>query len=504
MRRMRRVGIVLTVTLAVAAAAAWTVRQDPAAVEQDRIAGLLEARPGAMVADIGAGEGEWTVDLARRVGQEGHVYSTELDPERVVEIRERVEEAGLANVTVLEGSETATNLPASCCDAILLRRVYHHFVDPGGMVRSMLDALRPGGRVLVVDFAPGSIDVAAPQGVPDRRGGHGTPVQQLVEEMTAGGFEVVERIDDWSSRDYAVLFRRPRPPDMPASGLYEVLDGSWAESATWDDGRAELDLYEARIERESGLREQAYVAHVVVKEAFTPGYLVKADDWQTPGNFDVIKLNAVSYARTGLYDWHEMTSSFTVRDSLVPVKMTFGRQEWCGNVFKEWRRFGGQRWLHVSSYFDGVGTGRREHGLGDEVVPYDVLPLLLRSLRLEDLQPGHRVDFPMLPALRGRGAGPTEPLSATLTVGETGTIRVPLGEAEARELSLEFSGSEGRPVQESWWIEIARPNRLLRWEGSSGEHMALARSERLEYWRMSGGDVPWFPATVWSGEETAR
>lgn len=504
MKRMRRVTIVLTLTLAVAALAAWVVQGDRTAAEQGRIAELLEIGPGSVVADVGGGQGEWTVDLARRVGAGGHVYATEVDPDRLEEIQEAVEEAGLDNVTVLEGSDTGTNLPPACCDAILLRRVYHHFVEPGEMVRSMLETLRPGGRILVIDFQPGTIDVDAPDGAPERRGGHGTPTDQLLEEMTAGGFEVVERADDWWGRDYAVLFSRPRPPEMPDDGLYGVVDGSWAEHGLWDDGRAELDLYDARIDRESALRDQAYVAHVVVKEAFTPDLLVKADDWQTPGNFDVLKLNAVSYARTGLYDWHETTSSFVVRDSLVPVKMTFGRQEWCGNIFKEWRRFGGQRWLHVSSYFDGTGTRQREHDLADRVVPHDALPVLLRALRFDELHPGRRVDFPLLPTLRGRGAGPVEPVAATLIAGDAVTVDVPMGRFEARELSLEFEGRGGDRVQETWWIETAHPNRLLRWETDAGERMELARSERLEYWRMSGDDESWFPAAVWKREGTAE
>lgn len=209
MKRMRRVTILLALTLAVAALAAWVVQAGREAAERDRIAGLLEIGPGAAVADIGGGQGEWTVDLAGRVGEEGHVYSTEVNPERLEDIRDEVEDAGVDNVTVLEGSDTGTNLPEACCDAILLRRVYHHFVDPGAMVGSMFDSLRPGGRILVIDFQPGSIGADAPAGVPERRGGHGTPTDQLLEEMAAGGFEVVERIDDWWGDDYAVLFRRP-------------------------------------------------------------------------------------------------------------------------------------------------------------------------------------------------------------------------------------------------------------------------------------------------------
>ncbi|MFQ5931740.1 MAG: class I SAM-dependent methyltransferase [Nitrospiraceae bacterium] len=179
--------------------------------ERDRIAQVLEIKEGAVVADVGAGDGEWTVDLARRVGETGRVFSTEIGPEQVRSIKVVVAEAGLENVTVIQGTATATNLPEQCCDAILLRNVYHHFTAPNDMNQSMFASLRPGGLILVIDFQPGA--PGAPThilpGVPERRGGHGTPKDQLIEEMTANGFELVRRIEDWSYREYGMLFRRP-------------------------------------------------------------------------------------------------------------------------------------------------------------------------------------------------------------------------------------------------------------------------------------------------------
>jgi len=179
--------------------------------ERDRIAQVLEIKEGAVVADVGAGDGRWTVDLARRVGKTGRVYSTEIKPERLRAIEKTVAGAALQNVTVIEGTITDTKLPEQCCDAILLRRVYHHFADPNDMDRSMFASLRPGGLILVIDFQPGA--PGAPTrtlpGIPERRGGHGTPKDQLIEEMTANGFELVRRIDDWFRSDYAMLFRRP-------------------------------------------------------------------------------------------------------------------------------------------------------------------------------------------------------------------------------------------------------------------------------------------------------
>ena len=179
--------------------------------EIDRIAEALAITEGTVVADVGAGEGYWTVALGRRVGKMGQVYSTEITSELLMDIEKKVEDAGLENVTLIKGIVTDTKLPKHCCDAILLRIVYHHFTNPHDMDRSMFESLRPGGLILVIDFEPGSPGTPTHTlpGVPERRGGHGTPKDQLVEEMSASGFEIVRRIDDWSSSNYAILFRRP-------------------------------------------------------------------------------------------------------------------------------------------------------------------------------------------------------------------------------------------------------------------------------------------------------
>ena len=177
-------------------------------VEADHIAEVLALHPGMWVADVGAGNGEWTTDLADRVGEAGHIYSTEVDEDDVEKIREIVDSAGLTNVTTLLGQADDSGLPDDCCDAILLRLVYHHFTDPPEMRRSLYDALRPGGRIAVIEIEPQS-HWPELSDVPDR-GGHGIPAQDLIEEMTSQGFEVVERHDPWEGHSdrYCVVFRR--------------------------------------------------------------------------------------------------------------------------------------------------------------------------------------------------------------------------------------------------------------------------------------------------------
>lgn len=178
------------------------------ASEADRILGALALRPGDRVADVGAGNGEWTERLARRVGPGGHVWATEVEAGKLERIGARMRRASIDNVTTLLGDQRDTGLPEGCCDAILLRLVYHHFQDPAPMRASLKRALRPGGRLVVVDVAPRR-SWPRLDGVPDR-GGHGVPVEDLVREVGGDGFEVLERHDHWSGEaDYCVVFRAP-------------------------------------------------------------------------------------------------------------------------------------------------------------------------------------------------------------------------------------------------------------------------------------------------------
>ena len=200
---------VLTVVLvALVAVGGWAAYQERFERETGRIAEVLELREGMTVADVGAGAGRYSVFLAERVGGSGQVFSTEVEQDKVDDIREAVE--GRDNVTVILGAFDDTQLPEACCDRILLRNVYHHFVDVDAMDQSLLRSLKPGGVIAVIDFSPRG-GMRAPDGVPENRGGHGVPTDLLIEEMERNGFELVAEYDDWPGgrSAFCVRFRRP-------------------------------------------------------------------------------------------------------------------------------------------------------------------------------------------------------------------------------------------------------------------------------------------------------
>lgn len=205
----RRTFIILGVLALAAICVAPFCGQDLTRQEADRLAGLLEWHPGSAVAEIGAGDGEMTLAASQRVGAAGRIYSNELDPQKLTRLRELAAKA--KNITVVQGDAASTNLPAGCCDSIYMRLVYHHFTNPPAMDASLLSALRPGGRLAVIDEEPrpGS---TIPDGVPKNRVGHGIPQGVLIAELKSAGFEVESVHTDWphdqDHKLYCVVFRK--------------------------------------------------------------------------------------------------------------------------------------------------------------------------------------------------------------------------------------------------------------------------------------------------------
>jgi ubiquinone/menaquinone biosynthesis C-methylase UbiE len=173
-------------------------------LEMPRLRQVLTLEEGMVVADVGAGKGELTFALAREVGQKGRVFSTEIDSERLRRLRDAVVVAKLDNVTVVEARGSETGLPPNCCDAIVLRRVYHHLTEPPGINASLLRSLRPGGVLAIVDFPPPFFLT---------RGLYGVPAQAVIGEVTSSGFELLHLFDAWPGRgpleSYCVVFRKP-------------------------------------------------------------------------------------------------------------------------------------------------------------------------------------------------------------------------------------------------------------------------------------------------------
>ena len=176
-----------------------------AADQIKRLAALMEWKPGTIVADIGAGDGIYSFAAVEHVGPTGKVYATEIDAKKLEDLKAEVTKRKLQNVIVVESKEADTNLPTSCCDAIFLRRVYHHLTKPAEFDVNLVRSLRPGGRLAIIDF-PARSGLDPVEGVPANRGGHGVPQRVVIEELTAAGLQVEKVVNDWPENDYCVMF----------------------------------------------------------------------------------------------------------------------------------------------------------------------------------------------------------------------------------------------------------------------------------------------------------
>jgi ubiquinone/menaquinone biosynthesis C-methylase UbiE len=202
-KRYAAVALAAFISVAGIAPAAWS--QDNAA-DINSLVDVLKLSPGSVVGEIGAGGGELSLGIAKRVAPGGRVISSELGAARVQSLRSAIGK-NADNVTVIEGHETRTNFPDGCCDAVFMRNVYHHFGDPPAMNASILRALKPGGRVAVIDFQPRG-DVTAPPGKRGDDATHGVTPATVEAELGAAGFQIVKS-ETIAKRGFIVVAQKP-------------------------------------------------------------------------------------------------------------------------------------------------------------------------------------------------------------------------------------------------------------------------------------------------------
>src|SRR5262249_20602197 len=156
------------------------------------------------VADVGAGTGRDALELARVGGPTGHLFAAGNHRKSRDQNRTAAARTQAQNPPRGGGPEKETGRAVRCCDALLMRRGHHHVTRLVETNASLYQALRPGGRLAVVDFPAGWFlsTFFQVKGVPANRGGHGVPADVTIKELEAAGLILERRLDKWHGRSY--------------------------------------------------------------------------------------------------------------------------------------------------------------------------------------------------------------------------------------------------------------------------------------------------------------
>ena len=177
--------------------------------EAEVVMDQAQIAPGMTVADIGAGEGYYTVRLAARVGEAGRVLANDIDEDALRRLGNRVERERLDNVSIVLGQPDNPKLPADSFDRIFLVHMYHEVSEPYAFLWRMRPALREGGQIIVVD-----VDRPTDQ--------HGINPQLLFCEFERVGYRLVEFIRKPHIVGYYAQFEvvgdRPEPQNIEPCG----------------------------------------------------------------------------------------------------------------------------------------------------------------------------------------------------------------------------------------------------------------------------------------------
>ena len=199
-------------------------RQDHQETPRDqwqRPADVFEAMrlgPGSVVADLGAGGGWFTTRLSRAVGPGGRVYAVDVNPISLRELRDALPKE-LTNIEIVRGEENDPKLPPAQLDAVLVVNAYHEFAEYAAVLAKVRDALKPGGRLVLIEPAPRRAEDTT-RSAQTRR--HTIAMTFVEAELAQAGFDIVRKDPEFVSRpahqepsgtvkptDWLLVARRP-------------------------------------------------------------------------------------------------------------------------------------------------------------------------------------------------------------------------------------------------------------------------------------------------------
>jgi len=181
----------------------WLVRSEREAEEApERALDAIALKKGDVVADIGAGVGYFTWRMAERVGPEGKVYASDIQPGMLAQLKRNVSARGLTNVVPVLGTDVDPKLPVGKLDLALLVDVYHEFSQPQKMLARIREALKPSRRMILLEYRKEDPSVPI-------RLEHKMTVQEVRAEIEPEGFKFETSLESLP-RQHILIFRPTR------------------------------------------------------------------------------------------------------------------------------------------------------------------------------------------------------------------------------------------------------------------------------------------------------
>jgi ubiquinone/menaquinone biosynthesis C-methylase UbiE len=152
----------------------------------DKVMDAVGIKPGMVVAEFGAGKGRYAVQVAARVGAEGNVYAEDIDAMALEYLKTRCARDTISNVETVLGTAADPRLPPASCDFVYCINTYHHIEDPVHLLGNIIPALKPGGRLVIIEHSPEKTQE-------DPHEGECTPADTVMAQAREAGYEFVER-----------------------------------------------------------------------------------------------------------------------------------------------------------------------------------------------------------------------------------------------------------------------------------------------------------------------
>jgi ubiquinone/menaquinone biosynthesis C-methylase UbiE len=157
-------------------------------------------KKGMVVADVGAGSGFFSVRLARRVGPSGKVYANDVQPEMLALLKKKIADENLTNVETVLGTEGDPKLPKNTLDLIIMVDVYHELSQPQRMLRKLREALKPDGRLILLEFRKEDPRIPI-------RPEHKMSIDEVRTEVSAEGFRLDRVLKDLPRQHVFIFYK---------------------------------------------------------------------------------------------------------------------------------------------------------------------------------------------------------------------------------------------------------------------------------------------------------